>query len=235
MKPTITIGIPCYNQGQYLAHAIESCLDQTVKPHEIIVCNDGSTDETQLVADAYREQGVRVISQVNKGLASARNSLIMNAGGTFFLPLDSDDMLLENCLEKITRKIEETNADIIGLSFKCFGAGGGEVILMEHPTLADFKVGNRLAYCSAIRRSVLLECGGYNPRMDNVFRDAAGNLKGGWEDLALWFDLLSRGKTIVIVKEPVFLYRLKEQSMITESNAHAEELTAQLKKNFPFL
>ena len=68
--------VPCFNQAQYLAECIESVLAQTLKPHEIIVVNDGSKDDTRYVAAQYA--GVKYIEQVNKGLASARNTGLMN-------------------------------------------------------------------------------------------------------------------------------------------------------------
>lgn len=215
----VSIVIPSYNQQQYLPHAIESALEQ--KAHEVIVVDDGSTDQSLLVARAYEKQGVKVISQVNKGLSAARNTGVMNATGDYILPLDADDILLEGCVDKIKAKIEETNADIIGLSFKVFGTNTGELVLMENPTIEDFKTGNRLAYCSAIRRDALLECGGYSSRM-----------VWGYEDLHLWFDLLTRGKKIAVITEFCFLYRTKEHSMIHDAVAHHDELMAQINKDF---
>ena len=76
-KPRITIGIPCWNQAEYLPEAIESVLKQTVKPHEIWICNDGSPDETRYVAAQYSD--IKYVEQVNKGLASARNTILMNS------------------------------------------------------------------------------------------------------------------------------------------------------------
>jgi len=213
----ITIGIPVYNQVEFLADALDSALNQTVNC-EVLVCNDGSTDGSLEVAKKYP---VKIINQVNKGLASARNSLIMNMIGDFFLPLDADDMLVDNCVEKILTKIEETNADIIGLSFKEFGISQREIILMPNPTVEDFKTGNRIGYCSAIRKSALLEVGGYSPRMT-----------WGYEDLHLWFDLLSRGKKIITIPEILWLYRTKEKSMIHEAQEHHEFLMKQINKDF---
>ena len=118
-KPKISVGIPCYNQAQYLMEAIDSVLAQTLKPYEIIVCNDGSPDETRYVARQYSE--VKYIEQVNKGLASARNTILMNMTGDYFFPLDADDKMLENCLAQVANMIENTDADIIAPSFKCFG------------------------------------------------------------------------------------------------------------------
>src|SRR3990167_476565 len=134
-KPTISCIIPVYNQGQYLGSAISSIIEQTVKPLEIICIIDGSQDNSLAVAQSYEDLGVKVISQTNRGLPSARNSGIAVATGDFILPLDADDMLLENAIEKITEVAEQTNADIISPSFKCFGLAQNEIILMENPTI----------------------------------------------------------------------------------------------------
>ena len=225
--PRITVGIPCFNQGQFLEECIESVLSQTYKPHEIIICNDGSQDDTRYVAMQYPE--IKYIEQVNKGLASARNTILMNMTGDYFMPLDSDDKMLPNCLERIANTIEQyPEADIIAPSFKCFGINNGEVILMPNPQLEDFKPAdfktpmNRIAYFSAIKKEALLEVGGYSPRM--TF---------GWEDYHLSITLLSKGKKIVTIPEVLVLYRTKEESMITEANKHASELMSQIYKDFP--
>ena len=213
----ISIVIPAYRQQDFLPDAIESCLTQTAKPHEIIVVDDGSPDKTAEIATRYP---VKLIRQVNKGLASARNTGIMNATGDWILPLDSDDILLDNCLERIMSY--EGEADIIAPSFKEFGVRQTQIILMPDPKLEDFKTANRIGYCSAIKREVLLEVGGYSSKMI-----------WGYEDLALWVNLLTRGKKIVTIPEVLWLYRTKEKSMINESIAHHEELMAQIFKDFP--
>lgn len=218
----ITLGIPAYGQDSTMLDAIDSALEQTV-PCEIIVVVDGSPDRSLEYARTYESKGVKVINQVNKGLASARNTAIMNMAGDYFLPLDADDILLPNCVEKIEEKIKETNADIIGLSFQEFGISNAYVILMPNPKLEDFKTGNRLAYCSAIKKEALLEVGGYSPKM--VF---------GYEDLHLTIDLLKRGKSVAVIQEPVWLYRTKTISMMTESLKHHNELMDQIKKDHDF-
>ena len=215
----ISIIIPSYNQAQYLPDTIESVLKQTKKPREIIIVDDGSTDNS---LEITRKYPVKVISQVNKGLSSARNTGIMNATGEWILPLDSDDLLMENCLERLTKITETTDADVIGISFRYFGLGNGEIILMTNPQIEDFKTGNRIGYCSLIKRRALLEVGGYSSKM--TF---------GYEDLHLWFNLLTRGKKIVATQEVLWAYRTKEKSMIHDAQAHHVELMAQIAKDFP--
>lgn len=214
----VSIIIPCFNQGEFACESIESALNQTI-PCEIIFINDGSNDNSLEVAKKYP---IRVVNQVNKGLSAARNSGIMWATGDYVLPLDCDDLLLPNAVEKILEKIKETNADIISPSFRSFGRASGNVILMPNPTIEDFKIANRIGYCSAIKRSRLLEVGGYSPRMF-----------AGYEDLHLWFDLLRRGATIETIPEVLWLYRTKEKSMWHDALLHHEELMAQIRKDFP--
>ncbi len=215
----VTIGIPAYKQQEYLPDAIESAIAQTVEC-EIIVVNAGSTDNTKQIAENY---GVKVINQVNKGLASARNTAIMNMTGDIFMPLDADDILMPDCVEKILQVFQFKNVDIVAPSFKCFGIGNEFITLMPNPKLEDFRAGNRIGYFSAIRKEALLECGGYSPRMIE-----------GYEDLHLWLDLLSRGKKIETTPEPLVLYRTKEQSMWKEAKAkYHDALMAQIYKDFP--
>ena len=223
-----SVVIPTYNQAQYLAECIESVLAQTFKPHEIIIVNDGSPDETRYVAKSY--SGIRYIETTNRGLASARNTGIMNMTGDWLMPLDSDDVMLPDCLQRIADTIAyNPEADIVAPSFKCFGKQQGECILMPDPKLEDFQFlngqpQNRIGYFSAIKKEALLEIGGYSPKMT-----------WGWEDLHLSITLLSKGKKIVTIPEVLMLYRTKENSMITEANAHATELTNQIYKDFPNL
>ena len=226
----ISIVIPSFNQSEYLEDAIESCYNQSMPACEILVIDDGSSDDSLEVARRYEfrefpgvESPVRVISQVNKGLPSARNTGIMNAKGDYIQFLDADDMLMENAIARITQEINQTNADIVAPSFREFGKSNRDVILQGF-TMDDLKLANRIGYFSCVRKSALLEVGGFNPKM-----------KWGWEDWDLWFDLFKRGKTIAVVQEILVMYRVKEKSMIYEANQHSEELYAQIKKNHPSL
>lgn len=218
-NPTIDVIVPSYNQQEYLPDCIESILAQTLKPNRIIIVDDGSTDDSLEIARKYP---VEVISQVNKGLPSARNTGIMNSTADYCFFLDADDIILDNCLEKISDRIKETGVDIVAPSLKEFGIGNATVILKPDISLEDFKKGNHLGYFCAIKRSKLLEIGGFSPRM-----------LWGWEDYHLWINLFARGVTVSVIQEPLVLYRVKEKSMIHEANAHSEELWAQINKDFP--
>lgn len=93
----ISIVIPCYNQARFLGETIESVLRQTYSHFEIIVVDDGSTDDTSEVAARYA--GVRCVRQKNQGQAAARNAGLRASDGAYVVFLDSDDRLLPRALE----------------------------------------------------------------------------------------------------------------------------------------
>jgi len=216
---TLSIIIPSYNQEPYLADAIESALAQTTPAKEIIVIDDGSTDNSLAIARSYEDR-VKVISQVNKGLASARNTGIMNTNADYILPLDADDMLMENCVERIMEEAEKTEADIIAPSFKTFGLANQEVILQGGLIAKSFVYANRIGYFSAFRKDKAIVIGGYSPKM-----------VWGYEDLHFWIDLLKRGATVAVIQEPLVLYRVKDNSMIHIAQNHHEELMTQIMRD----
>ena len=95
--PLFSVIIPCYNQGRFLGESIESVLDQTVQDFEIVVIDDGSTDQTNEVAGRYHR--AHYIGQTNQGLSAARNTGIRESRGRYLVFLDADDKLLPNALE----------------------------------------------------------------------------------------------------------------------------------------
>jgi glycosyltransferase involved in cell wall biosynthesis len=98
---SITVLIPAYNEASRIGAAIESVLGQTHRPSEILVIDDGSTDQTAAIAAGY--PGVRVISQENAGISSARNHGFRAATGDWIALLDADDLWLPDRLEWLIR------------------------------------------------------------------------------------------------------------------------------------
>ena len=92
-KPLVSVIIPAYNRGWILTEAIDSVLTQDFKDYELIVVDDGSTDNTRAILDTYG-QDIIVLRQVNKGVSAARNLGIAEAEGQLVAFLDSDDLWL---------------------------------------------------------------------------------------------------------------------------------------------
>lgn len=93
MSPSVSIIIPCYNAGRWLAETLESALAQTHPHVEIIVVDDGSKDDSLAVAHPFAARGVQVISQPNRGASAARNHGVRLARGDYLQFLDADDLL----------------------------------------------------------------------------------------------------------------------------------------------
>lgn len=95
----ISIIIPCYNYGRFLARAIQSALDQDYSHIEVLVVNDGSTDDSLQVAESFGEK-IRVLSKPNGGLSSARNYGVEHAKGDFIVFLDADDWMTSHAVRR---------------------------------------------------------------------------------------------------------------------------------------
>lgn len=113
---SISIIIPIYNTELYLNDCLNSVLNQTFHPSEIILINDGSTDSSQdIISDfsSNNNYNIKVHRQKNSGLSNARNKGISMATGDYLLFLDSDDMIVPTTLELLHKQVLKTNADII--------------------------------------------------------------------------------------------------------------------------
>ena len=93
MSPVVSVLIPCYNAAPYIGATLESVLAQTWRPLEIIVVDDGSTDESAAIVRSYSGAGVRLYQQENRGQTAALNTTLRYATGDFVQYLDADDLL----------------------------------------------------------------------------------------------------------------------------------------------
>lgn len=107
----ISIITTCYNREQYLAQAIQSVLDQTYKDFELIVWDDGSTDGSVAIAQAYanKDSRIKVIAAEHRGFVTASINAIALSTGEYFGCVDSDDYLAPTCLEK-TLEVLDNNS-----------------------------------------------------------------------------------------------------------------------------
>lgn len=120
MQYKISVIMPVYNTEVYLARAIESVLNQTLKDFELIIVNDGSTDNSKSIINSYSDYDTRikVINKENSGLGYARNSGLEYASGEYIFFIDSDDCIEKCTLEEIYTIANETKSDIIVFNMK---------------------------------------------------------------------------------------------------------------------
>jgi glycosyltransferase involved in cell wall biosynthesis len=126
----ISLIIPVYNVEGYLKRCLDSVFEQSV-PMEVIVIDDGSTDQSPLIIESYRHhENLIIIKQVNGGISAARNAGLKVASGEYIFFLDSDDMLLPDAMTQIMPFL--SGADIVlARAVKCFEDGFSQMI--EHP------------------------------------------------------------------------------------------------------
>lgn len=105
--PEVSVVIPTYNSAHFLGEALQSVFDQTFKDYELIVVDDGSTDETKQIVAEYGDK-IKYIFQENSGPASAKNNGIRNSVGKYIAFLDADDLWLPTKLEKQVKTFQQS-------------------------------------------------------------------------------------------------------------------------------
>ncbi|MBX3043622.1 MAG: glycosyltransferase [Candidatus Kapabacteria bacterium] len=112
-KPFFSICIPTYNRGNYLKDAIKSALNQDYDNYEIVIVDDGSTDNTKQNVDSFNSDKIKYFYQNNSGRPKARNRLIKESKGEYILWLDSDDIIHEKIISEYITIIQKFSPDVI--------------------------------------------------------------------------------------------------------------------------
>jgi glycosyltransferase involved in cell wall biosynthesis len=220
-EPLVSIIIPTYNSARFIGDAVDSALAQTYPHCEIIVVDDGSTDETQtLLAEHYGDR-IRTISQENRGAAAARNTGIQAARGMLIQFCDADDQLLP---EKVARGVavfvQQPAITLLYTLCDHVEADGRTRIVTPHPPLPSGDVfcdllngplGNFVVTSSVMaRRDALVKAGGFNEDLP-VAQD--------WE---LWLRL-SASAPAAGLNEVLVYYRQQPGGLHTDPVAMAED------------
>ena len=108
----ISVILPVYNEEKYIKKAIESVLNQTFSDFELIIVNDGSTDNTLNIINEFTDSRIKLITQPNQGPGASRNNAMEIACGEYVMFLDGDDWYCEDALEVAYGEITSKNTDI---------------------------------------------------------------------------------------------------------------------------
>ncbi|MFM7270650.1 MAG: glycosyltransferase [Actinomycetes bacterium] len=211
--PRLSVIIPAYNAEAYLRETVDSALAQTHPDLEVIVVDDGSTDGTRAILDAYGDRIVAV-TQPNGGPAAARNHGLRLATGEYIGLLDADDLWAptraERCLALLEADPGLTGvltdswrfADDPAAATECiYRDRRGGVFPARDEQLAASARGNFLTASVFVRREVVFALGGFDPA---IF---------GAEDYDLWCRILLAGGAFALIEEPLSWYRVVEGSV----------------------
>ncbi len=140
MPPLVSILIPCYNAAPWLAQALSSALHQTWQHIEIIVVDDGSTDQSLAIAQSFRSSKLKVIAQPNQGASTARNHALRQAQGNFVQYLDADDVLAPDKVERQIDRLRSDHSDCVASgAWARFSTHPSEAVFRPQPLWADMK------------------------------------------------------------------------------------------------
>jgi glycosyltransferase involved in cell wall biosynthesis len=216
--------IPCHDQGRYVGEALASVQAQTHPAIEVVVVDDGSTDETPEVLRQVRDPRLRVLTQGNRGLPAARNAGIALARGDYFLPLDADDRIEPTMIEACLRVLEARPR--LGFAFTHLRLFGEEQGVYKQPPYNFYRqlLSNGVSVCALVRKQAWVEAGGYNEAMIL-----------GAADWDFWIACGERGWHGALVPEPLFCYRVRQGSMYSRTRQRLEQCRQMIHDQHPEL
>ena len=221
--PKLSVIIPCYNLGQYVNQAVQSVLNQSFRDFEIIIVDDGSQDfETITVLDKISHPKIHLLRTKNQGLVTARNTGISKAKGVYICCLDADDYIENTYLEKSAFILDRDKEEKIGFvtSWAQLFEGENRIWKTSEYDPVGLAMNNIVSVASVFRKKAWEEVGGYNI-----------NMKEGYEDWNFWISIVAYGYKWEVIQEPLFFYRVRNNSMITKSRLKHANLYGQLMKN----
>lgn len=226
-SPLVSIVIPCYNQAQYLEKTVESVLDSDYGRIEVIIVNDGSTDGSLKIAEKLSERTkfVRVLDQVNSGVAAARNHGIGVAIGKYILPLDGDDLISKNYISEAVKVLESRpEVKVVYCNAVKFNEKGQKAWKLKPFSRRQLAKDNMIFVAALFRKADWNAVGGFSEDM-----------KMGREDWEFWIKMLKNGGEVVKLPFVGFQYRLTPSSKRkkTGTNQKKRERIAYLNSKHP--
>jgi glycosyltransferase involved in cell wall biosynthesis len=228
-NPRISVIIPCYNHGRYLAEAVASVVAQTYGGWELVIVDDGSTDDSAAIAErllaGHPGHRMRLLRQENQGLSASRNNGIRVARGAYILPLDADDQLEPDMLAATLAVLErQPEVGFVYTDVLMFGEenrvwSGGAY------SLDKLRFDCPMVPMTLFRKQAWEATGGF--RGDLVPQ--------GYEDWDFWLNLAAAGWQGQHIARPLVRYRRTNGSMLATARRRDLELRAQIVLHNPSL
>ncbi|MFB3389191.1 glycosyltransferase [Flavobacterium sp. LAR06] len=207
----LSVILPIYNAQQYVSEAIQSILDQTYKDFELILINDGSTDNSIEIIKTFKDPRIVLIDQVNKGLAASLNHGLAVSKGKYIARMDADDIAYPTRFEvQMSYLVKNPEFKLVGSAVEVIDKEGKTLCIDAPYTGNAFlkkfmnKVGNPFKHPTVIfDRDVVLDLGGYNETIGKYF-----------EDYFLWVKIAKYHK-VEILNEVLLKYRITPGSIMS--------------------
>lgn len=206
-KYKVSVIIPCYNYGHFITQALDSVVNQTFKDYEIIIVNDGSTDNSLEIIGNWLNKHPEIAAQFininNQGVAQARNIGASCSQSPYLCFLDADDMLMPDFLQVCVQALDKDHG--LGIAYTRLKTTTGhfsEWLAGQFNFYLQTQGQNQIPTCNVMRKSAFERAGGYRTRYSPA------------EDADLWLRITTFGyKAQKVSDQPLFIYRYHENSL----------------------
>lgn len=204
MNDLISIITPCYNSERYIEETIASVLAQSYENWEWWIVDDCSSDRSVELIKKYNDPRINlIVLEKNSGAAEARNTGIRKANGRYITFIDSDDLWLDNFLEKSIRFLIENNEELVYATYKRYDEELNP--LLENFIAIDRIDYNRILYNCPIPMLTSM----YDSKRIGKVEIPDVDMR---EDYAMWIEVLKRIPEARSIKEPLAIYRIRKDS-----------------------
>lgn len=211
-------------QADYVADAVLSVVEQTVPPKEILILtmDERSNDKLLSLTNSLKlpSDYLRWFTTPKQYLPAARNYLINQSIGDYFIPLDADDYLERNFIEEVSK----IDADIVYTDAQEFGISNNKLCIERKPSLEKLRYHNCIHCCSLVKRESFEKTGKYNE-----------TLIYGLEDYELWLNMYKHGYHARYCNSTFFWYRRSANSMVMKVARNPERIYQMVRKLHPDL
>lgn len=212
MKPFFSIIIPTYNRAEFLSGAVMSILDQGFTDWELLIVDDGSTDNTKAIVNGFKDDRIKYIFQENAERSAARNNGIDNAEGKYICFLDSDDLFERNHLSELHKFIFRNNNEVTMYFTGASTLKNGVINKSETPTNNDFNPPFFL------ENAII-------PARVSIHRDIFNKFKFDdrciiVEDTVLWCEIAAE-YSVKYLDKPTIVYHLHDENSVNNKRNNA--------------
>lgn len=210
--PKVSVLMAAYNSSQFIEQAVRSVTSQSLSDIEIIIVDDGSTENTLEIIEclAKKDSRLKVISQKNTRLGYVRNAGLIASKGKFIHFMDADDYMDEDFLESMVKNAEKYDSDIVISNHKCFEENTGQLLytsILPH-TLYQGKM-NVKTHPDLF----LTPCHVWDKLFRRDFiKDVRFPKEMSGEDIVFWWEVILKARKVSIYRTPKFNYRMNTQS-----------------------
>lgn len=224
MNPLVSVIVPVYNAAPFVEQTLHSITESNYSPIEVVVVDDGSTDESLAIVQQYAatDSRIHVFSQANAGVSAARNHAIREAKGKYILPVDADDLISPEYIAKAVEVLANANkfVRVVGCRARMFGAVEKDWKLprFSHALLARK---NMIPVSSMFRREDWERVGGFCE--EDIYR----------EDWDFWISLFELGGTYHLLNHVGLFYRVLPHSRRAGAKAKKHAIVEAINRRHP--